>query len=294
MGVVSIENEHLRVGVTPSYGARVVSLVDKLTGREWLAQGSESCSAGEDAAYLGHEAVGWDECFPTVAPWDASGTPWRRRLRDHGDLWGRPWASQAPSTTALQTSFDGSGFRFARTLELQGKSVVASYSVANLGLDPLPYLWALHGLLSVQPGERLEIPGVDRVAATYLSIGGETFNVSNLPWSTKSALLPFALDTVRPATAIFAGKFFACGVAGGVARAGRPGQWLELRWDDSINHLGIWITYGGWPGPGGHHEIALEPTNAPSDHLGQAMYAGATPLAAGERRDWRVTLTLTS
>lgn len=294
MGVVSIENEHLRIGVTPSYGARVVSLVDKASGREWLAQGSESRSTSEDAVYLGDEAVGWDECFPTVAPWDASATRWRRRLRDHGDLWGRPWTTAVPSPTTLSASFDGGDFRFTRTLELHGRSAFASYCAVNLGLAPLPYLWALHGLLSVQPGERIEIPGVDRVTATHMSLAGKTLAIPDLGWSEQTAALPFPLDTVQSANASFAGKFFASGVAGGSARVGRPSEWLELGWDDSIDHLGIWITYGGWPGPGGHHEIALEPTNAPADHLGQAISAGASPLASGERRDWRVTLTLTS
>src|SRR5664279_4148592 len=86
-----IENDKLRVGIAPAYGARVVSLLDKTSGREWITQGVRSGNTGEDAVYLGAEAVGWDECFPTVGPWDASATPWRRRLRDHGDLWGRPW-----------------------------------------------------------------------------------------------------------------------------------------------------------------------------------------------------------
>ena len=106
-------------------------------------------------------------------------------------------------------------------------------------------------------------------------------------------MLPFTLDKVQPASSVFAGKFYAK-VPSHTARVGHAGQWLELNWDQSVEQLGIWLTYGGWPGPGGHHEIALEPTNAAADSLGEAIDAGAPPLAPGERRDWRVTLTLTS
>lgn len=73
MRTIVIENEYLRIGVTPDYGARVISLFDRLGGREWMTQGRESPNTGEDATYLGQEAVAWDECFPTVGAWDASG-----------------------------------------------------------------------------------------------------------------------------------------------------------------------------------------------------------------------------
>jgi len=58
-----IENDRLRVAVTPAYGARVVSLLDKLSGREWMTTGPESPNTGEEVRYWGDEAVAWDECF---------------------------------------------------------------------------------------------------------------------------------------------------------------------------------------------------------------------------------------
>eukprot|EP01035_Chromulina_nebulosa_P062854 gene62854-85963_t len=83
MSITILENQHLRVGVTTQFGARVVSLFDKASGREWMTQGTESTNTGEAAVYGGPEAVGWDECFPTVGASDASSTGWQRRLRDH-------------------------------------------------------------------------------------------------------------------------------------------------------------------------------------------------------------------
>ena len=76
---VAIESDVLRVAVLPEFGARVVSFVDKRSGREWIFQGGETSDTGEDAIYGADAAVGWDECFPTVSPWDASQTPWKRR-----------------------------------------------------------------------------------------------------------------------------------------------------------------------------------------------------------------------
>lgn len=294
MQTIWIENEALRVGVMPDYGARVVSLFDKAGTREWLTQGGQSPNTGEDAAYLAAEAVGWDECFPTVAPWDGSGSAWGRPLRDHGDLWGRPWQLDAADADAVTTSYADRQFRFNRELRLDGAALIARYSAENLGADPLPYLWALHGLLAVTPEDRLVLPGVDKLSATYLAVAGERLSIPELSWPEAGDALPFPFDQVQPASTGFAGKFYASGVAGGSALVGRPGQWLEIAWDSSIDHLGIWLTYGGWPALGGHHEVALEPTSSGADHLGQAIDAGFLPLAPGERRDWRVTLTLKS
>lgn len=294
MGVSFLENDSLLVAVAPDYGARVTSLFDKASGREWIAQGRQSSNTGEDAVYLGDEAVGWDECFPTVSPFDASNTIWGRRLRDHGDLWGRPWQVDEQSATALTLSYTDKQFRFTRELRLDGAALVARYRAENLSADPLPYLWALHGLLAVTERDSIELPGVETVSATYLSLGGKSLAVPSIAWSKPNGVLPFTLDKVQPTSSVFAGKFYASGVAGRAARVGHAGQWLEIAWDGSIDHLGIWLTYGGWPGPGGHHEIALEPTNAAGDHVGHAIDAGAAPLAPGEGRDWRVTLTFKS
>ena len=94
-GAVTIESEAMRVAVLPAFGARVVSLLDKCSAREWMFEGGQTSDTGEDAVYGADAAVGWDECFPTVSPWDASQTAWQRRLRDHGDIWGRPWTVDA-------------------------------------------------------------------------------------------------------------------------------------------------------------------------------------------------------
>ena len=92
----------------------------------------------------------------------------------------------------------------------------------------------------------------------------------------------------------FMGKLYAENIPGGSATIGTPGARLKIAWDETIAHLGIWITYGAWPQKGGHYEVALEPTNAPSDHVGQTIAGGYPPLAAGERRTWRVTMTATA
>ncbi|MCK1571891.1 hypothetical protein [Bradyrhizobium sp. 174] len=293
MDTVVIENEAMRVCVVPSYGARVVSMVDKNSGREWMMQGLPSSNTGEDAVYAAAEAVGWDECFPTVARWDAEGTVWGRQLRDHGYLWGCPWNVAARSDGAVTTFYSDGVFRFSRALSLTGRVLTAVYEVENLSDRELPYLWAQHGLLGVVASDRISIAGVERVAATYLVVDGHILSAQTMAWPDTNGKLPFALDEVQPASRRFAGKFYAAHVPFRRASVGHDGAFLTIEWNEGLA-LGIWLNYGGWPAAGGPHHIALEPTTAPADHLGEAVRTEtAAVVPPGGRRTWTVTLTTT-
>lgn len=288
METVFIENETLRVGVMPGYGARVVSLLDKASGRDWIFGGAPSPEAGEQTVYLAEQAVGWDECFPTVAPWDADATVWGRTLRDHGDLWGRPWEVVSATPTELTTRYSAPAFTFTRRLALSGSTLEASYLVENRSSQPMPYLWALHGLLAVTPADRIGIDGVRDVEATYLNDSDRTLDPGTMQWPV-DARLPFALDQVQPASRRFAGKFYA-DVPSRRATVGHGGELLTIAWDEGLS-LGIWLNYSGWPQAGGTHHIALEPSSDGVDHLGESVAAGRAPIPAGGSRGWSVRLT---
>lgn len=285
---ITIENDQLRVAIAEDYGARVVSLFDKQAGREWMTRGGKSPNVDEGAVYQSAEAVAWDECFPTVGTWDATGTPWKRKLRDHGDLWGRPWSVERLSPDAATLSHGATEFRFERGMRLVGAELRIDYAVTNRTDKPLPYLWALHALLSVDAGDTIELP-YETVRASFLSSDGQILPAGrDIAWTTRDPALPFVLAEVQPTSANFAAKLIGVGKPNASARVGRPGQRLTITWDDRIADLGIWITYGAWFG---HQEIALEPTSAPADDVGQAIAAGAAPLTPGETRHWSITLS---
>jgi galactose mutarotase-like enzyme len=288
-----LEHERIRVEVNPEYGARVTSLLDTHTSRQWMTAGGRSADTGEGAVYRGDEAVGWDECFPTVGTWDASATAWRRRLRDHGDLWGRRWTVDSVASGKIALSYADRQFRFARELAVAPATLTAVYRIDNLGAEPLPWLWALHALLALEPDDRMDLTGVDAVDVAFLARAGARIETRRLPWSGPNDVLPHPLSAIQPRDSLLAGKFYATGLPGGRARIGQPGRALEISWDASISDLGIWLTYGAWPEPGGHYEVALEPTSAPADHVGQVIAAGTSMLQPGANRSWTVTLRIT-
>lgn len=270
-----VQNEQLMVAVAPDFGARVTRLIDRASGRDWMAPGGQSSQTGEDAVYGLAEAAGWDECFPSVGRCDASGTVWGRVLRDHGDLWGRPFAITEHRADLLTLEYESGQFRFVRTLRLDGATLFVDYQIDNLTAEPMPYLWALHGLLAVRPGERIALPEVTRLTAPYVSLQGAIIDLPLINWPHTRAALGFDIDTVQPQTAGFAAKMYATVASKARARVGG----LEIVWSgDQIGHLGLWFTYGGWPGVGGVHHMAIEPTNASAGDLAEGL-GQVTPIA---------------
>ena len=86
----------LEVVVVPDLGAKVVSLKNLCTGREWMYHPNNIHNLFQNKPnddFAKSPLVGWDECLPTIAP-----CTWRgRSLPDHGEKYGMQhgiWMSQ--------------------------------------------------------------------------------------------------------------------------------------------------------------------------------------------------------
>ena len=119
--VYALSNERVEVAVVPALGARIVSLKDLRTGREWMwhPDGGRRLFqnlTGDD--FAGSPLVGMDECLPTIAPCSWQG----RNLPDHGEVWALPWTvdARAWENGMLRTTvrLKISPFDFERTIEL--------------------------------------------------------------------------------------------------------------------------------------------------------------------------------
>ena len=143
---------------------------------------------------------------------------------------------------------------FQRTIELADLDVRLSYTLSNESEAAQAYLWAMHPLLAIQAGDRLELP-----AEVRDQLAAETW-LDSLEFEGRT-----------PAFAkVFAGPLRE-GKAGVVNAS--SGDSLTFAWDSAANDtLGLWLTRGGW---NGHHHLALEPTNGLPDSLA---------LAAGQNR----------
>lgn len=269
-----LRSRDVAVTVVPELGAKVVSLRNLHTGREWMSFPGSFRKLFRNSPHddFAHSPVaGWDECLPTIARCE-----WRgRALPDHGEVWGVPWTLAAAAweqqriTTTIQPP--GSPFRFSRTIAVQGGLVRVSYRLANHSAEPQEFLWAMHPLLALQPGDRLELP--PEAAACR----------ARYPWL---ASLNFD-DQAAQCGKVFIGPLReGCVALYNAATRDR----LTFEWtSDTMNQLGIWLTRGGW---NGHHHLALEPTNARCDSLAQMARddRNCPTIRAGSRLEWTIHL----
>lgn len=271
----TLNNGKIEVTVVPELGAKIISLKNLRTGREWLwhpAGGLNLFNNRPGDDFARSPLVGVDECLPTIAP-----ARWQDRdLPDHGEVWHQPWQVDAAAWTAgvLQTrvKLPISPFDFERTVRLQDQNVVLDYRLTNRGPQDECFLWALHPLLRLQAGDQLQLP-----ASTRALLNG-------------AAWLDAVDSAVPPGRCA---KLFARPVREGVSgiHNAHTGDLLEFCWNPAENNtLGLWLTRGGWHG---HDHFALEPTNAAADALPVAAgqeACGTVP--AGGTISWQIQLRL--
>jgi len=271
--VFVVNNQVIELAVVPELGARIISLKDLRTGREWLwhpARGRKLFRNRVGDNFESGPLVGVDECLPTIAP-----CCWQKRdLPDHGEVWAAPWKLdfEAWERGVLRTgvNLETSPFYFERTIELQENEVWLSYLLNNRAAVEEFYLWAMHPLLQLQIGDRLELP-----ASTRALLNGAA-------WID-------AVNSTKPNRDCE--KIFAWPVSEGRAAISNPktGDYLEFEWDATENDtLGLWLNRGGWHG---HHHFALEPANGEPDVLtAAAQRKRCGVVAANTSVAWRVCI----
>ena len=255
--VYVLSNREVEVAVVPELGAKIISLKNLRTGREWMwhpVGGPTLFHNGPGDDFSRSPLVGTDECLPTIEPCVWHG----RKIPDHGEVWSSAWEvdEETWQKGALKTSvrLEISPFDFERVIELEETEIRFNYQLSNRNASPEYFLWAMHPLLQLRDGDRLILP-----QSTRNLLNGETWVdaiESSAPTGNCAKLVAGPLSE---------------GVAG--IHNEKTGDRFEFSWDIAENNaLGLWLTRGGWHG---HHHFALEPTNA-----------GADSLTAAARQEW--------
>lgn len=288
---LELENDVLRVIVTPEVGGKIVSLLDRRTGREWLVTPEHTGSVPPGtpppnafrawpyaAEYNPNQCGGWDEMIPTILAchYPGEGPHHGAELPDHGEAWTLPWADVGSHKNAIDLELTGRAlpYRLRRKLSLEGDTLCMAYALHNAGDAPLTYLWAAHPQFACEPGAAIVLPaGVT-----------EVINVLPLEWGAEFG----APGTRNPwPTFEFDGRTVAQDRVAGPERHGgrkfylppdRPiqwgelrqpsGEWLRLSWDTGLApYCGVWIDEGCLNQVS---DVAFEPTTGYYDSLAAA------------------------
>jgi galactose mutarotase-like enzyme len=277
-GARILRSAALEVVVVPELGAKVVSLKNLCTGREWMYHPKSSPSLFRNQPhddFARSPLIGWDECLPTIAP-----CTWRERsLPDHGEVWNAAWqldeAAWKRGVIKTLVQLPISPFEFTRSIEIQNDTVHVNYHLLNLSGEPQEFLWAMHPLLALQTGDQLVLSHEIRQRL------GQQSWLDSLDFGEKASSCIKA----------FAGPLHQQGHAEIFNPVSNDS--LIFKWDVAdCNTLGIWLTRGGW---NGHHHVALEPTNGAPDSLALAAGKGNNcgVLVPFGKKEWDIQIRAT-
>jgi len=300
----ALECADLRVVTVPALGAKLVSLLDKRSGREWLAGPGDRPlqPIPYGARFQEQDMSGWDEMFPTISacaypgPGEAHGAA----LPDHGEVWSLPWQVEESSAGRLTLAVQGRAlpYRLTRTLTCRAPDTLdMRYQLTNLSHYALPYIWAAHPQLACGAGAEIHFP--PEVTAVYNTLPaswgwGEVETRFDWPVAAGADGRPLRLDRVGPATLRRGRKLFAppdTRPAWAAVVCQPAGDWLHLAWDAArIPYLGLWVDEGALnQAP----VAAPEPTTGFYDSLAVAWAKQAvTVVEAGATRTWSLRVRL--
>ena len=302
----SLVSSGLSVVMVPAMGAKIVSLVDRRTGAEWLIVSGDRPVRPVAYGALFHEQdmAGWDEMFPTIipCPYPGPGAYHGASLPDHGEAWTLPWQVAQAGEGRLILTLQGYALPYQLTRAAdcpEPATLQLRYTLNNIGADPMPYLWAAHPQLTCGPDGQVVFPAeVTEVINTIPESWGWGPPETRFGWPAAMAIdgSPVRADLVGPPTLKRARKFF-------VLPEMRPswaavlrrdsGQWVRFEWDAArVPYLGLWVDEGAL----NHDSVAApEPMTAWYDDLALAYQKGeVVTVPAGETHTWTLTVRLGS
>ena len=256
IAALALESETIRIVVVPRMGAKLVSLLDKRTGVEWLAGpgGRPFRPAAYGATFDQQDMSGWDEMFPTITacPYPAPGAYAGVPLPDHGEVWAVPWINLDGEDLTLAVEGRALPYRLTRRLSLSGPTTLRfDFHLLNLGAEPMPYIWAAHPQFACGTEAQVVLPSAVTQVYNVLTEewGWGAFN-ANLPWPTAQRAdgARLQLDAIGPPTLKRARKFYLLPdqPVGAATLVHRPaGDWLRMAWDAAqVPYLGLWVDEG--------------------------------------------------
>ena len=301
---VTLHNDRLRVHILPEEGGKITSFFDMKSRIEFLLQPSEPYgqpgSLDPWDRFENSACAGIDDYLPSVGACgpETLGGP----VPDHGDFWCLRWnvvsASESDSVSMAATGYSRP-LLFEKQLILHDSSLEIRYRIRNMADSPVHFLYALHPLFAIDPGDRIVLPpevATVRVDSSRLGRVGVPRSVIDWPkpLGAGSSLDLSRTEATSASTAemLYTGRLQAgwCGLY-----RTQSGQGIAVRFDtQQLPYLGLWLCYGGWPEDPTRprqYAVAFEPTVAPWGMLSDALQNGQAPLlAAHASSDFSIVL----
>lgn len=297
---IVLENDWLRAEFTPDPGAKLVSLVAKESGYEFLVQrpGETYREQPFGGHYTDGECSGFDDMFPTIDGCAYHKDPWKGiQMADHGEVWSLPWDVE---TQEGVIHFSVAGVRFPYLLQKQvqlagERTLRFSYTLVNNGPADFDFLWAGHFMLNIEVGTQVLVPDDCKEVISILTNTGREYG-ERMAWPMfkDEGGKAYRADISRPESSNgFEKYYFTNKLSKG---------WCELRYPrgdkririgfsaETVPYLGILMNENGWDGL---YNIFVEPCTVCYDRPDTAeKYGQVSRVKAGDRYTWAVDLTI--
>ena len=235
--------------------------------REWLWRNPRIPDAERAAVAPGDafvDAGGGEECFPTL-----------NGPSDHGEVWSQPWAADADGAARVTTG----DLALRRRLTTDDGVVRAAYTID--GPPGAAVLHAVHMLLDVGPGARLEVPGRPDVLVVEWPERGAT---ASSTWPDGDGV---PLDVLGPDDGTARCAVVATDRVDIVDGPDR----LSLRWGVEPGYAAplsfvVWRNLGGWPKDAPYRSIGVEPLLGAESNLDRAAPDQLAHLDESGRLAW--------
>lgn len=254
---VRLESDFLSTAVAPSVGGRIISLVEKGSGHEFLWRNSklklERLPSGSE--YDPNFYGGIDELLPNDIPEVINGV----NCPDHGELWTTPleWHIE-PGKLVLRGVLQRFGLSYEREMSVDPETprLRLTYRISNPTKQPRQFLWKLHAALAVEAGNTIECPAqkaqvVDPAWSRFKTLA--PFSWPNLPGQAANVIPP------PNGTVDF---FYLFELAQGTMAWRSRSRNLEFRYEFDTKvfpYAWLFASYGGF---NGHYTVILEPCTA--------------------------------
>ncbi|SDO22259.1 hypothetical protein SAMN04487897_11027 [Paenibacillus sp. yr247] len=285
---ITLESARIRLDMVPELGGKLVSIVYKPTGKEWMLDSGSRVLRQPvyGSTFTDWDMSGWDECFPTINACQARGKE-NMVLPDHGELWALPWEYEIEKNAVVcSVRSPMLPYRFKRRISFPSPDRVRlDYCVENDSEEEMPFLWVPHPQFSItEPTRILLPPAIEEMLCVY---EGHTLHAGeSYAWNTVSQLSAFVTGDAR--------KFY--------FRGRVPDGWSGLYGEESGNflflsvpsdkvpYIGVWMDEGMF---NDRVTCALEPSIGYYDSLETAIGNGTAQVIPANRSfEWYLEISI--
>jgi len=284
--IVRLESKQLRVDVAPGVGGRVVRIIDKKSGYDFLWRNSnlplelKPSGSEYDPNFYG----GIDELLPNdmIETIDGVDCP------DHGELWTTPLISEiSGDRLRLRGRLPRFGLDYEREMVLRPDSpwLDLKYRISNGTNQPRHFLWKLHAALAVEEGDMIDCPA-------------RQAQIVDAAWSRFKTATPFEWPNLegRSANIVPARNgsmdfFYLFNLAAGEMFWRRPSTGLKFGYQFDTDIFPFAWLFASWGGFLDHYTIILEPcTTMPMSVNAAAAKGHCSCLKPGQVLETKVSL----